>query len=66
MLETGVAGNDRRAGPHRDRQSADRICRVEKAGDRQGIQSPAVSDYTNCRAWGIGQRSSIPKPALIT
>lgn len=42
MLETGVAGNDRRAGPHRDWQSADRLCRAKKARDRSGVQSPAV------------------------
>ena len=42
MLETGVAGNDRRAGSHRYRQSADRLCRAKETRDRQGVQSPTV------------------------
>lgn len=42
MLETGIAGDDRRAGPHRHREPTNRLCRIEKTGDRQGVQSPAV------------------------
>lgn len=56
MLEIGVAGNDRRAGPHRDWQSADRLCRAKKP---ETGRVSKVQQFRLHQLQGLGHRTKI-------
>lgn len=56
MLETGVAGNDRRARPHRHRQQTDRLCRVEKP---ETGRVSKVQQFRLHQLQGLGHRTKI-------